>query len=320
MASAFDYLRQMLAGAGDPDQQRWAETQAQQPAVLQHFQNVLSDVPVRLSGTNSYDPNRSLAQNALDPRDIDQATSLAMMVGPGAIRAYHGSPHNFDQFDINKIGTGEGAQAYGHGLYFAENEGVARSYRDKLALPQYGDQVGNAADLVKRFGNEDDALKALHSALDRNPKLQVEIDAIRSGAYKDWKPPGHMYEVNLHADPEALLNYDKPLVAQSDVVKQALGWPVREFETLSKTGGDIYDRLSRRIALAQGRPGTADAAVSRRLLDAGVPGIRYLDQGSRGAGEGSYNYSVFDPKIIEIMRKYGIVPPLAGAGLLADQQ
>ena len=37
------------------------------------------------------------------------------------IRAYHGSPHDFDKFDLSKIGTGEGAQAYGHGLYFAEN-------------------------------------------------------------------------------------------------------------------------------------------------------------------------------------------------------
>ena len=46
---------------------------------------------------------------------------------------YHGSPHDFDRFDLKKIGTGEGAQAYGHGLYFAENEGVARGYRERLA-------------------------------------------------------------------------------------------------------------------------------------------------------------------------------------------
>jgi len=50
----------------------------------------------------------------------------------GSIEAYHGSPHDFDQFDISKINTGEGAQSYGHGLYFAGNEGVARYYRDTL--------------------------------------------------------------------------------------------------------------------------------------------------------------------------------------------
>jgi len=49
------------------------------------------------------------------------------------IRAYHGSPHNFDKFDASKIGTGEGAQAFGHGLYFAGDEGVANGYRRRLA-------------------------------------------------------------------------------------------------------------------------------------------------------------------------------------------
>jgi len=57
------------------------------------------------------------------------AEQLATMFGPsggslGGLAAHtvwHGSPHLFDKFDISKIGTGEGAQAYGHGLYFAEN-------------------------------------------------------------------------------------------------------------------------------------------------------------------------------------------------------
>lgn len=47
---------------------------------------------------------------------------------PGIV-AYHGSPHDFDRFDFSKIGTGEGAQAYGHGGYFADNEAVASSYK-----------------------------------------------------------------------------------------------------------------------------------------------------------------------------------------------
>ena len=43
------------------------------------------------------------------------------------ITAYHGSPHDFEQFDTSKIGTGEGAQAYGHGLYMAKAEPVAQT-------------------------------------------------------------------------------------------------------------------------------------------------------------------------------------------------
>jgi len=49
------------------------------------------------------------------------------------IRAYHGSPYDFNKFDASKIGTGEGAQVYGHGLYFAGNEAVANQYRKQLA-------------------------------------------------------------------------------------------------------------------------------------------------------------------------------------------
>ena len=46
--------------------------------------------------------------------------------------AWHGSPHRFDKFSTEAIGTGEGAQAFGHGLYFSGNKAVADWYRHKL--------------------------------------------------------------------------------------------------------------------------------------------------------------------------------------------
>ena len=54
----------------------------------------------------------------------------SMAIGPGkaledGLIAYHGSPHSFDKFDMAHMGNGEGAQAYGSGLYFASNENVA---------------------------------------------------------------------------------------------------------------------------------------------------------------------------------------------------
>jgi hypothetical protein len=56
--------------------------------------------------------------------------------------------------------------------------------------------------------------------------------------------------------------------------------------------------------------------ASEALKSQGVPGIRYLDQGSRGAGQGTSNYAVFDDSLIQILRKYGLLPPVAGAGLM----
>ena len=54
---------------------------------------------------------------------------------------------------------------------------------------------------------------------------------------------------------------------------------------------------------------------SSALREAGIPGIRYLDQGSRTAGEGSRNYVVFDDKLIEILRKYGLLGMAGGAAV-----
>lgn len=47
--------------------------------------------------------------------------------------AYHGTPHNFDKFSTSAIGTGEGAQSFGWGLYFTNQEDIARWYADKLS-------------------------------------------------------------------------------------------------------------------------------------------------------------------------------------------
>ena len=47
--------------------------------------------------------------------------------------AYHGTPHRFDEFSLDNIGTGEGAQAHGWGLYFAEDREVSERYRKTLS-------------------------------------------------------------------------------------------------------------------------------------------------------------------------------------------
>ena len=81
------------------------------------------------------------------------------------LRAYHGSPYDFDRFDVGKIGTGEGAQAYGHGLYFAENKGVAKSYRDTLSRGRGAIKYDSAP--VKDPRRVDDELTNFEMALDK---------------------------------------------------------------------------------------------------------------------------------------------------------
>jgi hypothetical protein len=76
--------------------------------------------PMRLAGSAG-GVERALA-------GIERGDDIPLM----SVSAWHGTPHDYDRFDITKIGTGEGAQAYGWGLYFADSREVAEWYRNAL--------------------------------------------------------------------------------------------------------------------------------------------------------------------------------------------
>lgn len=272
---------------------------------------------------------------------IDMAMAMGG-VGPsgGGFRAFHGSPHLFDQFDASKIGTGEGAQAYGHGMYFADNEAVAREYRD--ALQGQGSPAYQAAE--KEFNDAHYNFDGSQAAHDRIAAAESALaDARRAN-------PGHMYEVQVNADPAHFLDWDKPLSEQSQHVRDALaklspevraniqgasrvaldnpdGVAARKVATGQQFYKDLADAHSRMNgdptfyeipagkAVKQSITGAAQA-----LHEAGIPGIRYLDAGSRGAGEGSRNTVVFSPEIMNIIRKYGIAGLMAGGAGAASVQ
>jgi hypothetical protein len=76
-----------------------------------------------------------------NPQALNQLTQMItsgpLGFAPAGITAFHGSPYLFRQFDPMKVGTGEGAQAYGVGAgYTAESRGVAEAYRDILSSPR----------------------------------------------------------------------------------------------------------------------------------------------------------------------------------------
>jgi hypothetical protein len=291
------------------------------------------------------------------------------------ITAYHGSPYDFEQFDTSKIGTGEGAQAYGHGLYFAEHEPVAMGYRD--ALVQTKNPIQSTKKLLsKMFENEpesrtienikwhmkqdpmlaphvddDFVVKNISAALNNQNSdgsvTNAALDAYRklSNKFEDNKK-GHMYEVNIAAQPEHFLDWDKPLSEQSQHVQNAIKATRKNLppNAHADLGGDYSLLYGPDITPGQflntmesigGRPDSGE----KLLQSSGVRGIRYLDAGSRGnkswvlthpqgnvnefpdensalafhaknpeysikAPEVSRNYVVFDPKDIEIMRRY----------------
>ena len=66
-----------------------------------------------------------------DPNDPVAKVEAPTENKPGII-AFHGSGADFNEFKLEKIGTGEGNQAFGYGLYFSDVEDVAQYYRALL--------------------------------------------------------------------------------------------------------------------------------------------------------------------------------------------
>jgi hypothetical protein len=263
----------------------------------------------------------------------------------GVVQAYHGSPHLFDEFRLEKIGTGEGAQAYGHGLYFAESEGVAKSYRDSLAeegttvggkpldtsdpehlaaayLQMHGGDRQAALDLVKA----DAAEAALVPHLYKPGELEAYKKApgiLESGApLPDVKEGGALYRVKLDVNHEDLLDYDKPLSQQPEPVRQKLSglaaylegrdpdsYALRDIRSGKAPGSTFYHNLTSDLSKDLDR---SDPALASEMLHAtGIPGIRYLDAGSRGSGDGTRNVVMFDPSLIKIEQVNGQPAPSA---------
>jgi len=250
----------------------------------------------------------------------------------GTIRAYHGSPHSFTKFDASKIGTGEGEQAFGHGLYFSGAEDVASGYRDALRWRgvDLTDPAMRAAMWVHRRGNADDAALAIQNTIDSSmfgrdsldSRLNLgALDYLRSGEELPPVPTGHMYEVEIGYPEESLLDLDAPVDGQPAAIREALG----HFATAPRhftLGQEGWTGKNAYMAAAPGGFGDAMQEASRRMYRSGIPGLKYFDGNSRTAGEGTRNYVIFPggEDRIQILRKYGLLPPLMAPALMEDDQ
>ena len=87
------------------------------------------------------------------------------------------------------------------------------------------------------------------------------------------------------------------------------------------TGSQLYARahgLSDKDAFTSRESGIQGSKTLQETLQ--LPGIRYLDQGSRREGQGTYNYVVFpgNEHLIDIIKKYGWLGALFGASAIPD--
>lgn len=105
----------------------------------------------------------SQAQSSQD-RPLTQPRPLTQRDVARALEqlGYHGSPYHFDRFTLSHIGSGEGAQTHGLGLYFALSRRTAEEYRERLAGART--YTYNGQSLYELHSELQDELKELTSS------------------------------------------------------------------------------------------------------------------------------------------------------------
>ena len=276
---------------------------------------------------------------------------------------YHGTPHVWPPEPgfphgrprLDKIGTGEGATAYGWGWYGAEAEQIANWYFQSFSTTIPGAPTGRSRHMVK--GQEIPPGRVGHLALDTGLDIDNLLSYIKYGSteladivkdqienriakFKEYphpgiagedmqalvvfyekyvktatvediteKPQGSLYKLDIPDDVmPKLLDWDKPVpVAMLNRIK---------LEAAKKWSNDLQNAFNLRMAnndIANGGRGFvgenvyraiqntlgSDHAASHFLADAGIPGNKYLDAMSRDKGEGSYNYVIWDQKVLD---------------------
>lgn len=226
--------------------------------------------------------------NAAVPRTMNPQT--------GAV-VWHGSPHKFDAFDSSKIGTGEGNQVYGHGLYLADSPDVANGYAKTLSMRDSGQTPAQIKAAIK---NAMDTMQG--------PRRSQVLSGLRADleiAKQNTRSGPQTYKVDLPDDQIAkMLDYDNPL---SESMRKPLSTAsLDQFGSgLTGTSGEhLYKEMVFNFKQA-GHKNPTQAATDW-LTQKGVPGMKYLDGGSRATG-GTSNYVVFpgNERLLNILERNG---------------
>ena len=244
-------------------------------------------------------------------------------------RAWHGTPYDFDAFDLSGIGSGEGNQAHGWGLYFAQNREVSEAYKEILGdkgstvelngevwtvnesgdwettgkTAKYGEAIGYALDALEEHRTKDAAINSLQKDLKEGKfrgayiaEAQKAVNILRQGEAKGHKG-GRLLEAEI-PDTDVLLDEQKSFNEQPEKVKNALS------ELISNTGeGQLSRRLfknatGKRIYEVLSNLYGDDKKASLKLNEFGVKGITYKGTQDERC------YVVFDDKAIKIRNKY----------------
>lgn len=224
------------------------------PERTQQMQGVGNAVYNRLNEANA----QAAAFNQLSKQDAERflqtgdiygpeaqqmAASLAAGYNPVGMMAYHGTPHNIvGKFDASRIGSGEGGQAYGYGMYFAQNPKVSAEYA----------KMGGEGNLYKvDIPNE------------MIPKM-MDYDLPLA------KQKGLFTKVMSNPELKKILEQD---LAEKNYAMARVG--AKPIKISDLKGRDVLETLNAHFEDISGK------VSSEYLKEMGVTGVRYYDQFSR---------------------------------------
>lgn len=247
--------------------------------------------------------------------------------------AWHGSPHDFDTFDLGAIGTGEGNQAHGWGLYFAKNREVAQAYKDVLGIDSVeiisGDTKYRLNDDIEWYDNktksiidaenplsmalttlseEGESTKAIKNLTDfikskKDNKSDYVVAQVKRAEqaiqilidnHFDTHQWNTMFEVDIPEN-EYLLNEQENIEKQSPIVKKAVSKISNELNSSVLNNSNLSGKEFYKL-LSKELGG--DRLASKYLNEHGIKGITY-----EGVEDGRC-YVVFDDKAIKVIKKY----------------
>lgn len=193
--------------------------------------------------------------------------------------AWHGSPYDFDQFDLGKIGSGDGKQLHGWGLYFAKDKKVADTYKNIL---------GDEGTIYEVDVPEDTDL------LDESKVFDEQPENVKKALQKLVK--------NLSDEEIENLGIDVSRVGREKAIQKIMDM-IQDSE-----GGNIYGTLYDAL--------DGDKEASLRLNEYGIKGIAYEDS---NAGRGFVVFDDKAIKIITKYNKNATWGDVAEQNLQKDE-
>lgn len=254
-----------------------------------------------------------LVSSAVNPAMAGKA-ALAKTGLLAAPIAYHGSPHLFEKFDISKIGTGEGSQAYGHGMYYAEYEPTAKQFASLASSPGFrqGSSFANeqskldAAIVLNAKKFTEGNVNALSELIKKHPAAFAEPEKMlsRINDYVDNAPPSYLYKVDIPDNiAKTFLDWNSPISTnvRSDKVLKKINEKYGFGYDSSYTGGDLYKALT--VDFIRTNKATnekeAQKLVSEELNNLGIKGVQHIDPNAPKLK----NYVVFDPSVVKVLER-----------------